>query len=199
MTETLKPQHRAMISNWARHNDIYSKALVYGADRATLIFLGAPAAAAAANVHAALRGDAAANKFPGPIGAVGAPRNVSATFGANWDGGDIKVTGVNHFGETQTEVLTGAPGTLVAGTKVWAKVTSIEKTAVGVDADPTNTVTIGTDVLIGVPYRIPAHTPFLLFCDSIGEAGVYDYVHQAITTTTAPDGTKVFMLLVNLP
>lgn len=54
------------------------------------------------------------------------PRNISVTFGANWNatnGGDVLVTGICADGVSRTETIVAAAGTTVAGTYAFATIT----------------------------------------------------------------------------
>lgn len=109
-------------------------------------------------IHAAVQ-ESAANLFPGPITQPDVPRLLSATFAAGWQGGDITIVGTDANGWYQREVIADNPGATVAGTKVFATVTSISKELI---AGTTDTVTIGTSGVANY-YSTP--------WDSIGAAG----------------------------
>lgn len=162
--------------------------------QAKLAQLGAPAAKSTTAVHASVLATAA-NAYPGPITNPAVPRNVTATFAALWDGGDIVVTGTNQFGAAQTETITANPGATVVGTKVFATVTSIAKTAVGVAAAGAS---VGTGDKLGIMNNIQAGG--ILFIDgAVNAAAVFDATNDAVTPdTTLPNGTRVFQALVSV-
>ncbi len=114
----------------------------------TQIFrIEAPAVVAADSVHAGHAGNDASNAFAGPLGAIDVPRNVSVTFGASWDGGNVTVTGTDQYDGAVSETIVANPGNTVDGVKVFKTVTAIAKAAVGSNAD---TATVGLGRLLGV-------------------------------------------------
>lgn len=155
----------------------------------------APAAPAADSVHAAVRGDAASNAIASPV-APDVARNVTCTFGATWDGGDITVTGTNQFDEVQTEVIADTAGQLVKGHKVFKTITALAKEAVGTDAEETNTVTVGLGDELGLPVRIDGDQPVQLFVSGVAEASVVSATLLSVKPTSAPNGTRTYTALL---
>lgn len=85
-------------------------------------------------VHAAFAGNDAANAFPGPFTFTG-PKNVEVVFAANWDGGNVLITGTAADKITvQTETINANAGNTVKGNKVFGTVTGATKGAVGANA-----------------------------------------------------------------
>lgn len=158
----------------------------------TLANLGAPAAADTTGVHAAVQADDA-NAFPGPITNPDVPRNLQVAFAASWDGGDVTIVGTDQFGAAQTETIADSAGSTVAGTKIFATVTSITKETVGAT---TNTASVGLGDILGVPVKLTGATSNVLFADGATEAGTFDATEHSVETTTAPDGSTNFLVLV---
>jgi len=192
--------NKVMLTSWAAHGDIYAQeALAQEATgRAGLVSGGTPATASATAVHASVRGDVATNPILTPVNP-DVPRNVTATFGAAWDGGDIVVTGTDQFGQAGvTETLVSNPGTIRTGTKIFKTITSLAKTAIGVAAGGTNTVTIGTGTKLGILVNPLAGSPVILYVDGVAEAVTMDTATHAFTPTTAPNAAHVYVLMMNI-
>ena len=84
-------------------------------------------------IATALAGNNAGNAFAG-LSFTG-PRNVVVTFAANYDGGNVTITGTAADKvTTQTEVITANAGNDVVGLKVFGTITGIAKGAVGANA-----------------------------------------------------------------
>lgn len=158
----------------------------------------APAAKGAADVHAAVLATAP-NAFPGPITNPGWPRNLIATFGALWDGGDITVDGTDQHDAVTQEVLASNPGGTTVGAKIFKTVTAITKGAVGVVAIGAS---VGQGDKLGVAGNIAAGSPAQLTTIIGGayarEAVVLDAANDAFTPTTTPDGATEYELNANL-
>lgn len=157
------------------------------------VFL-APAAAEVDAVHAAhLSSDP--SLFPGPTTNPSTPRNLTATFGVGWDGGDITVVGTDQFDAAIIEVFAAAGGTTVAGVKVFKTVTSITKAVLGVTAS----ASVGVGNKIGIVGRLFNATSALLFVDNIAEGATLDDTYDAFTPLTSlPDGVVNYSLLANV-
>lgn len=152
-----------------------------------------PAAKSATGVHANYLGDNVSLAFPGPFTNPAQPRNVTCTFEALWDAGNITVTGTDQFDVAQTEVIVANAGAAVLGTKIFKTVTAAAKGAVGA----AKTVSIGTGDKIGVTSNLVENLG-LLFVDRVAEAVTVDAAVEGFTPTTAPNGAKVFQLLANV-
>lgn len=161
--------------------------------QAVLLNLGAPAAADVDIVHAAVE-EGAANAFPGPITNPVVPRNITATFAAGWQGGDITVVGTDQFDQALTEVIADTAGSTVAGVKIFKTVTSISKETL---AGTTDTVTIGIGDKLGITAKL-ADTAGLLFVDNVAEAGTFDKTYNGVLPTTVADAANVYKVLVNV-
>ncbi len=163
---------------------------------ATYLDLGVPAARADNAVHAAYNADQPV-AFPGPITNPDVPRNLTVTFAALWDGGDVVVDG-EIDGIAVTETFVANPGATVVGTVMFDTVTAIEKTLVGAAAAAAE-VGVG-DVLClhdnGTPVTL-ANNAALLLVDLVPEAGTVDVAESSIAPTTVPDGIVNFTALVN--
>jgi len=154
-----------------------------------LVALGAPLAASAAVVHAALAGNAVV-AFPGPFTNPDVPRNITATFATSYDGGNILITGTDQFGVAQTETITASAGSTVAGAKIFATVTAAQRSAVGATA---NTVSLGRGTKLGFRDQLSSVVEFL---DGVVEAVTsVDYTYYGFVPGTAPNGTRVYQLL----
>lgn len=80
----------------------------------------------------ALAGNAAGNGFQNLV--FTGPANIEVVFAAQWDGGNVTLTGTAVGGGSQTEVITAAAGSTVKGNKVFATLASAVKGAVGAQA-----------------------------------------------------------------
>lgn len=199
--QTLSLRDRSVLKALAKAGDILARAANASISndanlgRAALIAGGTNVAAKSTTaVHAAVAGTAA-NAFPGPITNPAVPRNVTATFGASWDGGDITVVGTDQFGKAVTEVIADTAGSTVVGTKIFKTVTSITKETVGANAA---TCSIGTGDKLGVVPVPVASSPVLLATNGVGEAVVFDATYNAFTPTSIPNGSRSYVLTINL-
>ena len=193
----LSNDKKAMLKHLAAAGDLGAQEALYmeSTGRAGLVSLGAPAAANAAGVVTTKYGDAATN--PLAVAASPArPRNVTATFGATWDGGALTVVGTDQYGLPATEVLAANAGGATTGVKIFKTVTSVTKGAVGVGSHATNTVTVGWGVKLGLTVNA-FDTLGLGMVNGTPEVVTVDPVVDGATFTSAPDGTKVFTLLLN--
>jgi hypothetical protein len=165
---------------------------------AALVAGGTPDASQA-TVHVNFFGDAA-----GPVTVSGGfvqpdvPRSLYVVFGADWDGGDITITGTDQFDAVKVETFAANPGDATIGTGIFKTVVSAEYTGDGVGTHATNVAAIYTDVKIGLTVVPLTGSPVLLTADGVGEAVVFDAVENAFTPTTSPDGSVVFVLTFNL-
>lgn len=157
----------------------------------SVISLGAPAAAGAA-VHAAVPGTDP-NVFPGPFTDPDVPRTVDVTYGVGYDGGDVTIVGTDQFGNAQTEVNVAVASSTVAGAKIFKTVTAISKATVGASGATAAPV---TGPILGIAAQLSSATGNVLFADGVTEAGTFDATENSVDTTTAPDGSTVFLVLV---
>lgn len=205
----LNQTHIQYLKSRASRGDLDAQAILEG--MLSEITLGEPkvvtilnaAAKNATVVAAAFRGDVAGANAPLVLAAgrvavlAAAPRNLIATFGANWDGGKITVTGTDQFGKAQTEELASNTGSTTVGTKVWKTVTGATKETVGVDGGGGNTVTLGT----GDKLACGTAKLTLPFCECRLDSGAatavtVDQTLSAFTPTAVPDGSVDYTLLV---
>jgi hypothetical protein len=158
----------------------------------TMLDMGAPAAEAAADVHATYAGNVAL-AFPGPFTDPDVARSIRITYVAAYDGGDTTVVGTDQFGAAQSEVIVANAGNVVDGAKIFATVTGATQAAIG--GDPAS-ASIGTGTILGLNAQMGAATGNLLFADGIGEAGTWDADNNSVDPTTPPDGSAEFVAIV---
>jgi len=152
----------------------------------------APTADAVAAIHAGFPGNNASNDFPGAFTNPDVPRNLSFTFGAAWDGGNVTPVGTDIDDAPCTEVIT-APGGggVVQSLKIYKTVTSATKGAIGIDAA---TCSIDSWHMLGL-VNPPAVDGGILSVAGLTEAATWSAAPQAkgFTPTTLPDGAKDFV------
>jgi hypothetical protein len=208
MADMINTRNKAYLRQLARGGDMVASTLLRSIQSASntgvekIVSIDNVAAKAADDVVASLRGDAAdaaATLVAGRVAKLAAcPRNVRCVFGGKWDGGDITVTGTDQFGAAQTEVIADAAGSTVVGTKIFKTVTAVAKEAVGVDADPTNTVTVGTGDKLAIPSVVIANGFVQLLVNDTPDVVAVDLAKNAFTPTTVPNGTNDYDLLVRI-
>lgn len=160
-----------------------------------LFLVAAPAFADAAIVHAA-HAATGTNSFPGPVTNPDKPRNLTVTFDAGWDGGDVTVGGFDQFGQAISETFTATPGSTVTGSKVFASVATIVKAAVGVSAA---TASVGTGNKLGVAGKLVNATDALLLADNAAEPATVDATYHAFTpAVTLPNGVVSYVFITNV-
>lgn len=191
----LSADKKAMLRTWAAAGDISAiEALATEATgRAGFVSLGNPAAPAVA-VHAAIAGNTSVVPVTTGLTNPVAPRSVDVVFAAAYDGGNVKVKGTNQFGKAVEETLVAVAGTTVAGVKIFKTVTSVEHLAVGATA---NTYTVQTGAKLGLLNDV-LDTYGIGMVDGVPEKVTMDATYEAVTFTTAPNGTRVLTLLCNL-
>jgi len=155
----------------------------------SVINLGAPDAPAVA-VHASVPATDP-NVFPGPFTDPDVPRTLDVVYGLGYDGGDVTIVGTDQFDQAQTEVNVAVANSTVAGAKIFKAVTAISKATVGASGA---TATVQTGDILGISVQIGSAN--VLFADGITEAGVFDSTENSVDTTTAPDGSVVFLVMV---
>ena len=149
----------------------------------------APAAASATAVHAAVAATAA-NIFAAPFGSIEAwGRNLTVTFGAGWDGGNVTVTGTDQFGQVISETFTSNPGGSRTGSKTFRTVTGAVKTAIGASSDGAS---IGIGAKLGVPF---AFTAGQCFTDDVGQAATLDTTNYNFAPSSAPNASRNYKFL----
>jgi hypothetical protein len=119
------------------------------------------------------------------------PRNVLATFGGTWDGGDITIVGIDHTGKQVTEVLADNAGGTTTGSVAWKSLISVTKQAVGAAA---GTVAIGYSTKLGLGVQPLVAGSALCFVDGVGVLPTVDTVYGTIVPATAPDGTHDYVI-----
>jgi len=170
-------------------------AVTFGGDAPVatrLLSVGPVAAKATDDVHA-LYDDVTA-EFPGPFTNPVVPRNLRVTFSADWDGGDVTVTGTDQFDAVVNEVFADVAATTVVGTKIFKTVTGATKeTPAGVTGDGAS---IGTGDKVGIPIHV-YDTVACLQVGTTNEAVTVDATYDGFTPTTTPAATT-YVLLVNV-
>lgn len=152
--------------------------------------LGTPAAASTTAIHAAFAGNDASLNFPGPITNPDVPRNLTVTFAAGWDGGDVNVVGEDNAGNPINETFASGPGTTVKGNIPFSVVTSATKGAVGAAADAAS---IGTGDRLGLAV-LPSLPVGSLTVDRVNVLATWGdtYATVAPPGANAPDGARLF-------
>lgn len=134
------------------------------------------------------------------VATIPTPRNVVAA----WTNTAIMtVVGTDQYGETMTEA--SASGTSHTGKKAFATITSITFNAAVTAA------TVGTGVVIGLPYRVDANGLIKASQTNTNDAATFvpaDTTSPATTTTgdtrgtvtfaSAPDGTKTYKVYFDI-
>lgn len=157
------------------------------------IFVAAPAAKAAADVHATIAANTSIAPVTTGLTSPVYPRNARVTFLAAWDGGDVVLTGTDQFGVAQTETFTSNPGAVVVGVKVWKTIDSIMHTVVGATA---NTYSVGSGDKLGLG-MIPSAGFFIGTHDGLTELMTLDAANGGFTPATLPNGAVNYSVLVN--
>lgn len=142
----------------------------------------------------ALAGGLDEHDFVPPFTSPAIPRTLNVKFAANWDGGDVTITGTNQYGEEIEEEFTGASDVTVVGEKAFATVTRAVKSAAGADAA---TALLGWGENLGLPERA-ADAFCILTADGVAEPGVIDEDNHTIAPDTAPDGAVDFVVMMNV-
>jgi hypothetical protein len=172
-------------------NALVDAATSMGASVSRLISVGPVAEKAADDVHA-LYDDTDAD-FPGPFTAPDVARNLRVTFSADWDGGDVTVTGTDQFGAPVSEIFAAGDDEAVVGEKIFATVTGATKeTPAGVTG---NGASIGTGDIVGLPVAV-ADGVALGFVAGVPEEVTIDETYHAFTPTTTPSATT-YLILAN--
>jgi hypothetical protein len=132
------------------------------------------------------------------VATIPTPRNVVAAWTTT---AIMTITGTDYYGQVQTEV--SASGTSHTGKKAFKTITAITfSTAV-------TAATVGTGVVIGLPYRVDKGGMIIAKVDNATDAATFvpaDTTSPATTTTgdvrgtvtfaSAPDGTKVYNAVI---
>lgn len=205
----LTTDQKAYLKNLANRGEMQAQALLYALAEAetlgepTVVNLVNVAAKSATSVHGTIYGDAAADAghayttVTTAITPPAVPRNLRCTFGADWDGGDVIITGTDQFGAAATETFTGTADSVQVGLVIFKTVTSIRKAAVGTGTHATNTLTVGTGdkLAIGTAKLLNVFAQCRLDSGA-ADAVTIDLARNAFTPTTVPDGSVDYSLLV---
>ena len=201
MIKTVIADRMALLRSLASAGDTFAMAIValYDTDFMTMVQIAAPAAKSATYFATTAYGDESTNPItvatsaPNVTELAARPRNVTATFGATWDGGDITVTGTDQFDMPQTETIADTQSQTILGVKLFKTVTAISKQSVGTGDHATNTVTVGTGDKLAVVAR--ATQAFCLVGNSTPTAmtqTAYDTTYNGFTPSAAPNGSLTF-------
>lgn len=128
--------------------------------------VAAAKATAASNisVHAAIALAADAKDVTTAITNPSVPRNIIVKGNAEGNAGDVVITGTNYVDEAITETIALNGLTAAAGAKAFKTVTKISlpaETHVGTD-----TVSIGTGEILGLPYLLTHNTVLAAYLDN---------------------------------
>jgi hypothetical protein len=130
--------------------------------------------------------------FPGPFTSPDVPRNVTATFGAAYNAGDVRVYGTDQFDVVIEDSLVSNPGGITAGTKIFKTVTRAKRAAIGAAADP---VSIGFGNKLGLSVVLSS-VRGIGTVDGVGEAMTFDMTNNAVTPTTLPNTARNYDVIV---
>jgi hypothetical protein len=119
------------------------------------------------------------------------PRNLTADFGATWDGGDLTVVGIDHTGKQVTEVLVDNPGGTTEGNVAWKSLISVTKGAVGAAA---GTASLGYSTKLGLGSKPLVAGSALCFVDGVAVLPTLDAANGTVISATAPNGTRDFII-----
>lgn len=138
----------------------------------------------------ALAGGLDHENFPGAFTSPVVPRNLSVTFAAGWDGGNVVVTGTDPADQALTETFTAAAGTTVLGVKVFKTVTSATKATAGASGDGAS---IGTGKKLWISGVTMTQAIGILTVDGVSETATWDTTYNAVTPATlAPNASRAF-------
>lgn len=137
------------------------------------------------------------------------PRNVTVTSAANVSAFTIRVTGLDMYGRTMSEDITGPNATTVTGNKAFYVITAVAVIGAG---DP-GAISVGTGNALGIPFVLPSAGLVLrefLNGATAGSAGTFTPQANVTPTRTTgdvrgtytpnasnlPDGTRGFAALI---
>lgn len=119
------------------------------------------------NVHAAIALAAAGADVTTAITNPSVPRNIIVKGNAAGIAGDVVITGTNYADEEITETLALNGATAVLGAKAFKTVTKI--TLPAETHEGTDTVSVGTGEVLGLPYLLSHNTVLSTYKDNILE------------------------------
>jgi hypothetical protein len=201
---TLSNRARTFLSNLARRGDYTAQGVLYGAGTEDvkgtpkLVTLTNVPAKSNTAVHANFGGDAAPVAPDTKVRVTTAitnptfARNVSATFGAGWDGGDILIEGTDQFGKAVSETITATTSNTVAGTKIFKTVTRISYTGGG-SAGGTNVCSVGIgDKLACGTVKLQTDAIQIIVAGVLDSGATVDLTYSAFTPSASyvADGAK---------
>jgi hypothetical protein len=207
---SLSNRARTFLTNLARRGDYTAQGVVYGAGSEDVkgspvrITLTDVPAKNATVLHANVFGDAApvapdtkvrVTVSTNPTFA----RNVSCTFGADWDGGDVLVEGTDQFGKAASDTIVASVGNAVYGTKIFKTVTRMSYTGSGTDTHATNVVSLGTgDKLACGTVKLQSDN-VQVFVAGVQDVSTIDLTYSAFTPSASnlADGSKDFEVFAN--
>lgn len=205
----IQTKHLSMLKRLASKGDVYAIGILYalegeaasGVD--TVVTLTDVPAKNATVVHANVYGDASptSGKVTVSTGLTNPTfaRNISCTFGADWDGGDVTIIGTDQFGAAQTEVVTANPGNAVYGGKVFKTVTSFTYPGGGTGTHATNVVSVGTGDKLGCTKKL-ANSQVTVRIAGVVDASTVDVTNSAFTPSAGnlADGAKDYEVTVKV-
>lgn len=139
-------------------------------------------------------GTAATGAFPGAFTNPVVPRNLRVVFAANYDAGDVTVTGTNQFNAAITEVFTGTASSTQVGVKAFKTVTGATTATIGKHTSAT--VSIGTGDTIGIPFNV-VDTVGYAYVGTTIEAITLNTTNDTFVPTTTPNATA-FTVICNV-
>lgn len=173
-----------------------------------MVDLGSPAALSAAGIRAAAAVGGAGALAGLLVTTLDVPRALTILSAGNDTGITFTVLGKDAYGNTVTEIITGANAGTAAGKKAFASFTSI--TASGAAA---GNVSVGWGNVLGLPVFLPNAVHILkeiqdgaaatagttVAGDQSFPSGTTGDVRGTYVPNSAPDGTKAYSLICALP
>ncbi len=200
--QTLSIRDRTVLRALGKAGDILARAanaaIANDANlgRATLIAAGtAVSTKGATAIHASILGTTSIVPVTTGITNPTVPRNIIIAFAATWDGGDVTVVGTNQFDAVISESFVSNPNATRVGSKIFKTVTSVAHSVVGVAAVGYST---GDGDKLGIVPIPVVGSPVVLFTSGVAEAVTFDATYNGFTPTSIPNGTRSYVLSVNL-
>jgi hypothetical protein len=196
----LQIKHLSLLNRLAARGDVYSIGILeamrgeVGAGGARVEkILAAPATAGTADAMTAKAANLADNNLAIADTTPDFPRNLIATFGATWDGGDLTVVGIDHTGAQVTEVIADNAGGTTAGNVAWQSITSVTKQAVGAAA---GTASLGYSTKLGTGVKPLVAGSSLCYVDGVASAHTLDATYGTVLPGSVPNGVRNYILSV---
>ena len=134
------------------------------------------------------------NTFPGAFTNPDVPRNLRVTMAANWNAGDITVTGTNQLNTVISETFTTGSGVVRVGVKAFKTVTGATKASYGTHL--TANASIGSGDTIGIPFDVVDAVGFCYVGVTVEAGGVTinPTYNTFVPGTTTPSATTYTVL-----